>query len=143
MVGVVSTLAFAVLYVLLRGPLGATSANAVALAITAVGNTLANRAFTFGVRGRAGLTRQLSMGAVVYVLTVALATGALAVLHALQPDPSRALEVTVLVAASTCATVTRYVALRTWVFAHRPQRRALDAPPLAVAAPPVDSAPLV
>ena len=142
LVGVASTLAFAVLYVLLRGPLGATSANAIALAITAVGNTLANRAFTFGVRGRAGLERQLSMGFVVYVITVALATGALAVLHALQPDPSRALEVTVLVAASTCATVTRYVALRMWVFAHRPQRQALETPPLAVVPPTADSAPL-
>ena len=142
LVGIASTLAFAVLYVLLRGPLGATSANAIALAITAVGNTLANRAFTFGVRGRAGLERQLSMGFVVYVITVALATGALAVLHTLQPDPSRALEVTVLVAASTCATVTRYVALRMWVFAHRPQRQALETPPLAVVPPTADSAPL-
>jgi len=143
LVGIASTLAFAALYVLLRGPLGATGANAIALAITAVGNTLANRAFTFGVRGRAGLERQLSMGFVVYVITVALATGALTVLHALQPDPSRALEVTVLVAASTCATVTRYVALRMWVFAHRPQPQALETPPLAIVPPAADSTPLV
>ena len=56
------------------------------------------------------------MGAVVFVLTLALTSGALAVLHGLDAAPSRALELAVLVVASTAATVTRYVALRTWVF---------------------------
>jgi putative flippase GtrA len=116
-IGVASTLAYALLYVLLRGPLGAGAANAVALAITAVANTQANRALTFGVRGRVGLLRQHAMGAVVFVLTLGLTSGALAVLHGLDPRPGTALEVTVLVAAGICATVTRYVALRTWVFA--------------------------
>ncbi|HVP03104.1 MAG TPA: bifunctional glycosyltransferase family 2/GtrA family protein [Solirubrobacteraceae bacterium] len=139
-VGVLSTLAFAALYVFLRDPLGPASANATALAITAVANTLANRAFSFRVRGRAGLARQLTMGFVVYVLTVALATGALAVLHALQPSPSRALEVAVLVAASTCATVTRYVALRMWIFAHAGPRRELERAPLELAAGATDGA---
>ena len=46
-------------------------ANALALAITAVGNTAANRRLTFGMRGRAGLVRQHALGAVVYVLTLA------------------------------------------------------------------------
>src|SRR6185369_14551183 len=58
-------------------------------------------------------------GAVVFVLTLALTTGALAVLHGLDEAPARWLELTVLVAASLVATVTRYVALRTWVFTHR------------------------
>jgi putative flippase GtrA len=116
-IGVASTLAYALLYVLLRGPLGAGAANAAALAITAVANTQANRALTFGVRGRVGLLRQHAMGAVVFVLTLGLTSGALAVLHGLDPRPGTALEVTVLVAAGICATVTRYVALRTWVFA--------------------------
>ncbi|MEA2307373.1 MAG: hypothetical protein QOH43_4653 [Solirubrobacteraceae bacterium] len=118
-IGVASTLAYALLYVLLRGPLGAGAANAAALAITAVANTQANRALTFGVRGRVGLLRQHAMGAVVFVLTLGLTSGALAVLHGLDPRPGTAVEVTVLVAAGICATVTRYVALRTWVFARR------------------------
>jgi glycosyltransferase involved in cell wall biosynthesis len=116
-VGVASTLSYALLFLLLRGVLGAGGANALALAITAVGNTAANRRLTFGVRGRAGLLRQHAMGAVVYVLTLGLTSGALAVLHGLVARPDRWLELTVLVAASTVATVTRYVALRTWVFA--------------------------
>ena len=53
-VGVLSTLAYALLFLLLRPALGADGANASALALTAVGNTAANRRFTFGVRGRGG-----------------------------------------------------------------------------------------
>jgi hypothetical protein len=61
-VGVLSTLAYALLYVLLRAPLGADAANALALATTALGNTAANRRVTFGVRGRAGPLRQHASG---------------------------------------------------------------------------------
>ena len=50
-IGVVSTLAYAVLYALLRGAVAAPAANAIALVVTAVGNTAANRRLTFGVRG--------------------------------------------------------------------------------------------
>src|SRR4051794_25572095 len=61
-VGVVSTLAFALLYVALQPLLGAVAANAVALALTAVGNTAANRRLTFRVRGRDGLVRHHARG---------------------------------------------------------------------------------
>jgi putative flippase GtrA len=118
-VGAASTLAYAALFLLLRGPLGAGGANAAALAITAVGNTAANRWLTFGLRGRTGLLRQHAQGAVVFVLTLALTAGALGVLHAIDPTPARWVELAVLVAASTAATVTRFVALRSWVFARR------------------------
>jgi glycosyltransferase involved in cell wall biosynthesis len=116
-IGVVSTLAYAILYMLLRGPLGAGAANALALALTAVANTQANRRFTFRIRGRAGLLRQHAAGGFVYLLALGLTAGALDVLRGLDRHPSRLLEVAVLVGASTVATVTRYVALRTWVFA--------------------------
>jgi glycosyltransferase involved in cell wall biosynthesis len=125
-VGVCSTVAYALLFLLLRGPLSAGGANALALALTAVGNTHANRHLTFGLRGRAGLLRQHAMGAVVYILTLGLTSGALAVLHALDRAPSRTLELSVLLVATLCATVTRYVALRTWVFSRR--RHALVMP---------------
>jgi putative flippase GtrA len=118
-VGVASTSAYAVLYLALRGSLGASGANAVALALTAVANTADNRRVTFHVRGRAGLLRQHALGAVVFFLTLGLTTGALGVLHGLAAHPPRELELAVLIAASAAATVTRYVALRTWVFARR------------------------
>jgi putative flippase GtrA len=117
LVGMCSTLAYGLLFVALRGPVGVGLANALALAMTAIGNTQANRRLTFGLRGRAGLIRQHVMGALVYVLTLGLTVGALGALHALDASPSRLLELTVLLVASASATVTRYVALRTWVFA--------------------------
>ena len=130
-IGVLSTLSYALLYLLLRSPLGAGAANALVLGVTAVGNTAANRRFTFGVRGRAGLLRQSVLGTGVYMLTLALTSGALVVLRGVDPDPARAIELTVLIFASTAATVTRFVALKAWVFARpsglmRPDRPALE-----------------
>jgi putative flippase GtrA len=116
---VASTLAYAALFLALRGWLGAGAANALALAITAVANTQANRHFTFRIRGRAGLMRQQAAGALVYVVALGLTDGALGVLARVDPHHSRALEVAVLVTASAFATVSRYFALRSWVFARR------------------------
>lgn len=127
-VGVLSTIAYALLFLALRtgGGLGAGVANAVALAVTAVANTAANRRLTFGVMGRAGLLSQHAAGALVYAITLALTAGALGVLHGVAPDASHAVELTVLVAASLVATVTRYVALKTWVFARATRPRLPD-----------------
>ncbi|HEY0631176.1 MAG TPA: glycosyltransferase, partial [Thermoleophilaceae bacterium] len=115
-VGIASTLAYAVLYLLLRATLPAGAANALALAVTAVANTAANRRLTFGVRGRPSLVRHHVLGAIVFFITLGLTSGTLAVLHALDPHPGRLLEAAVLVVASACATVTRYVGLSSWVF---------------------------
>jgi glycosyltransferase involved in cell wall biosynthesis len=118
-IGACSTIAYAILYLLLRGPLGPGGANALALALTAVANTQANRHYTFGVRGRPELLRQHAAGALVYLLALALSGGALDVLRRLDPHPGVLLEVVVLVAASTAATITRYCALKAWVFGRR------------------------
>ena len=118
-VGLASTLAHALLFLALRGMLGAAGANAVALTATAVGNTAANRRFTFRIRGRAGLLRHHVRGALIFLLTLALTNGALLVLHGIEPEPPRAVELAVLIAANLTATVTRFVAMRTWVFAQR------------------------
>jgi putative flippase GtrA len=125
-IGVLSTVAYALIYLLARGALGPGLANALALAVTAVANTAANRLITFGVRGRRGLLRQFAMGSFVYALTLGLTTGALAVLHGIEAAPSPYVEVAVLVVAGAAATVTRYVALRSWVFA-RARRHPLPA----------------
>jgi glycosyltransferase involved in cell wall biosynthesis len=122
-IGVASTIAYALLFLLLSRPLGAIGANAAALAITAVGNTAANRRLTFRVRGRTHLVRHHLRGAVVFILTLALTNGALAVLHGVDTTPARWVELAVLVAAGLVATVTRYIALKTWVFARHGRRR--------------------
>jgi glycosyltransferase involved in cell wall biosynthesis len=111
-IGVVSTIAYALLFVAMRGPLGAGLANVMALAVTAVANTQANRRFTFGLRGRERLLRQHAAGALVYLLTVALTSVAL-LFHA---------GVLILVAASVTATVTRYLGLRFRVFTQQTLR---------------------
>jgi putative flippase GtrA len=127
-VGVLSTIAYALLYLLLHGPLAAGGANALALAITAVANTAANRRLTFGVRGREGLMRHHGRGAFVYALTLGLTTLALASLHRIDATPPRAVELAVLLAAGAAATVTRYIALRTWVFAAGHRRAHAESP---------------
>ncbi len=129
-IGVLSTVAYALLYLLLRNLLGPDGANATALALTAVANTQANRYFTFRLRGRDGLLRQHAAGGLVYLLALGMTAGALDLLIALNPHPARAVEVAVLVSASLLAMITRYVALKTWVFAHgghRPGEAAVTA----------------
>jgi putative flippase GtrA len=134
-VGIASTIAYALLFLLLReGGIAAGVANAIALAVTAVANTAANRRLTFGVMGRAGLVKQHAAGAVIYAITLGLTAGALGVLHGVAPGASHAVELAVLVAASLVATATRYVALKTWVFAStRRARGAVEPARLAVA----------
>ena len=115
-VGVASTLAYALLFLALSGPLGSTAANLLALAITAVGNTAVNRRVTFDVRGREGLLGQHAAGLLVFGVAVCLTNAALAVMHGLDARASQLVEVTVLIAANLAATVMRYLALRSWVF---------------------------
>jgi putative flippase GtrA len=120
-IGAASTLAYALLFLLLAGPLGSAVASAGALAFTAIANTAANRRLTFGIRGREGLARQHAAGFLVFVLALALTNGALTVLHDLDRHAPRLLEAAVLVLATLAATVTRYVALSSWVFRRRPR----------------------
>ncbi|WFE29700.1 bifunctional glycosyltransferase family 2/GtrA family protein [Solwaraspora sp. WMMD791] len=115
-VGVASTLAYVVIFAALRAGLPAQSANLLALLITAVGNTAANRRFTFGVSGRGSVGRHHLQGLAVFVFGLALTSGSLAVLDAAAPAAGRAVEVAVLVAANLAATVARFLLLRGWVF---------------------------
>ena len=120
-IGVLSTLAYALLFLVLAGAVGSAGASAIALALTAIGNTAANRRLTFGIRGREGLARQQAAGFLVFVVALGLTNGALSVLHDLDAHPPRLLEAAVLVLATLAATVMRYVGLSSWVF--RPARR--------------------
>jgi glycosyltransferase involved in cell wall biosynthesis len=117
-VGVLSTIAYAALYLLLHGTLGAAAANAVALAITAVANTAANRRVTFGVRG-SGAGRHQLQGLLVFALGLALTSGSLWLLGLVSGSPPRAVEIVVLVLANLLATALRFVLMREWVFARK------------------------
>lgn len=118
LVGIVSTISYALLFLLMRGSIGAVAANAAALAITAIGNTAANRSFTFGVYGRHRIVRQYAAAIGVFALTLALTNGALWVLHAANTEASHAVELAVLTVANVGATLTRYVAMRFHIFSH-------------------------
>ncbi len=115
-IGIASTLAYVAIYLLLRGSVGAQMANAIALVVTAVANTAANRRVTFGVRGRAGWLRHQLQGFGVFVVALALTSGSLVALHLVSAAPPRAVEVTVLVIANAAATLIRFLLLRGWVF---------------------------
>ncbi len=134
-VGAVSTIAYLVLYVLLREGLPAQAANAVALVTTAVVNTAANRRLTFGVRGRTNAGRHQVQGLVVFAAGLALTSAALAALAAAVTSPPRVAEVSVLVVANLLATMLRFVLYRHWVFRHAVVRRAAQGPP-AIPPPP-------
>ena len=115
-IGVLSTAAYALAYLLLSPALGPQIANFVALLITAIGNTAANRRFTFGVQGRARLMTHHIQGLLVFGLAWALTSGSLAVLHALSPTVSTRRELVVLTLANLLATALRFLVLRLWVF---------------------------
>ena len=110
-VGLASTAAYALLYLLLRPPAGPFTANALALLLTAVANTAANRRLTFGVRGRSGVLGDHVVGLLAFAAGLALTSGALAALHAFG-DPSRGTELVVLMTANALATLLRFVVLK-------------------------------
>jgi putative flippase GtrA len=115
-IGVTSTLAYLALFMLMQGVIGAQAANLVALLVTAIANTAANRRFTFGVTGGAKVARHHVEGLIVFGIALAITSGALAGLHAFVEQPHRLVEVSVLVAANLLATAVRFVLLRGWVF---------------------------
>ncbi|OZB49373.1 MAG: hypothetical protein B7X40_05400 [Cellulomonas sp. 14-74-6] len=119
-VGAGSTLVYALLYLVLAPLLGAQAANVLALLITAVANTAANRTFTFGVRGPARAVRHQGQGLIVFALAWALTAGSLTGLHLLVPGAGRTAELVVLTVANLVATVLRFVLLRGWVFRAAP-----------------------
>ncbi len=110
-VGVASTAAYFVLYLLLR-PFGAQAANLAALLITAVANTAANRRFTFGISGTSGALKHHLGGLAAFGLALGLTSGSLWLLATYAPTAGRWLELTVLVVANAAATLLRFLSLR-------------------------------
>ncbi|GAA3955816.1 bifunctional glycosyltransferase family 2/GtrA family protein [Actinomadura viridis] len=127
-VGIFSTLAQLVLFVLLRLVMGPLWANALSLVITTVGNTAANRRFTFGVTGPERAFRQHLEGGLAFLLGLGLSTGGLALLHAVTPGASRAVEAAALVSANAVATLVRFLLMRAWIFHPRRLGRRPEGP---------------
>jgi putative flippase GtrA len=113
-IGVASTIAYLVLFLLLRLAMPAQAANVVSLLVTAVANTAANRRLTFGVSGRANAARHQVKGLITFGVGLALTSGSLAMLGPARA--SRLAEVSVLIGANLAATVIRFLLYRHWVF---------------------------
>ena len=118
-IGVLSTAAYLFVYLATRSLIDAQPANALALLITAVGNTAANRRWTFGVRGSSRAFRHQLQGLAVFAAALAMTSVSLAILRDVAPHAGRFVEVTVLVVANLAATVLRFTVLRVWVFRAR------------------------
>ncbi|WP_190082881.1 bifunctional glycosyltransferase family 2/GtrA family protein [Streptomyces longisporoflavus] len=125
-VGALSTLFYLLLYSGFRTFSGSQVANALALLVSAVANTAANRRLTFGVRGRDRAMRHQAQGLVVFAIGLVLTSGSLAALDAASGNASHGTELAVLIAANLAATVLRFLLLRAWVF---PERRSDAMPP--------------
>lgn len=111
-VGLLSTVAYLVLYLLLRSVIDAQAANLAALLATAIANTAANRRMTFGVRGSEKLITHHAGGLIAFGIGLGLTSGSLWLLHHSVTTPGRSAEVAVLVIANAISTVVRFLALR-------------------------------
>ena len=120
-IGVVSTLAYVALYSFLRPFMDAAAANIVALVATAIGNTAANRRFTFAVRGRAGMARDQLAGLVALGAALVLTSASIAALGFVAPSAPHVIEVVILVAANAAATLVRFLVLRIALDRGRPR----------------------
>jgi putative flippase GtrA len=115
-IGVLCTLAFAILYALLRSAgLAPLAANAIALAATMGANFAANRHLTFQAAHEPWLPQLLSY-AVAYALGVAASSAVLLALEAALGHPDGLLDTALAVVAGLAATAVRFVLMRGWVF---------------------------
>ncbi|WP_432832084.1 glycosyltransferase [Dactylosporangium sp. CA-092794] len=115
-IGVFSTIAFLMLYAMLRPFGGPQTANFIALLTTAIANTALNRRLTFAIRGRDGALRHQAQGLLLFGLGLGLNAAALAALNAAAPQHGHPAELAVLLAANAVTTLLRFVLMRAWVF---------------------------
>ncbi len=111
-VGAFCTLAYALLYVWFKAPLGAHGANVAALVTTAIANTALNRRLTFKVSSRRGLIRDHIGGLVAFGVAMVVTSGSLWLLHRYAPGAPTWIDVTVLTLANLLATLFRFLTLR-------------------------------
>lgn len=114
-IGVVCTVAFALLYSWFRTITGPIPANVAALSITMVFNFAANRWFTFGAVDGSLLADAAGYG-VSYLIGMAASSAALWASLTVVREPSALVETVIAVGSGAAATVTRFVLLSAWVF---------------------------
>ncbi|GCB47169.1 glycosyl transferase [Streptomyces sp. NL15-2K] len=129
-IGVCCTLAYLLLYLLLRQLTPPLAANALALLVTAVANTAANRRWTFGLTGPRDALRHQVEGGLAFVIGLVLSTATLALVRSAVPHASRSAELLALVGANVLASAARFLLMRVWVFNPRRTDRQLHGTPV-------------
>ena len=114
-VGVLSTLAYLIIFLLLRDPLGTFGANLVAATVTAVGNTAAHVTFTFRANGRGQTRRAVIAGVLSFAIGIGLTSATLAFTYLAGKTSSLAEGVAILVGMVTASCI-RFVLLREWAY---------------------------
>lgn len=116
-VGALSTVLHLGLFAaLVRGGAASQLANAIALVLATIVNTGLNRAWTFGVTGRRNLVTHHGQALVIFGITYAATTVALAVLSAVAPDAGALVQTLVVAVANVLSTAVRFLAMRRWIF---------------------------
>jgi putative flippase GtrA len=113
-IGAASTLAYVLIFLFCRGFMDPQLANFLALLITAIANTGANRRFTFGIQG-GNPVRHHFEGLIVFGIGLALTSGSLTLVHS-TTTPDRWGELLTVVGANLAATAVRFLLFRLWVF---------------------------
>jgi putative flippase GtrA len=125
-VGLVTTaLHLGLFAALVRGGAGSQLANGVALIIATLANTGLNRAWTFGISGRRRLAIHHGQALVIFAITYAATTMALALLANVAPNASTLVQTAVVLVANVLSTGARFVAMRSWIFS---DHRAVEVP---------------
>ncbi len=91
-------------------------ANGLALVVATVFNTAANRAWTFGVTGRERMVSHHGQALVIFAITYAATTLALAVLGRVAPESGTAVQTAVIAIANVLSTAVRFLAMKRWIF---------------------------
>ena len=119
-IGVVSTVAYVILFLALQGSLGRYGANAVALTLCTAANTFAHA--RLAGRGARPSRRDAWVGGLTVLVTIlGLTSAALALADVVAPS-SRPAEVLALVLATAAAAFVRFVVVHAWSFRHHRQR---------------------
>ena len=116
-VGVLSTaLHLGLFAAAVRGGAPSQLANGVALVVATIFNTALNRAWTFGVSGRRRLVAHHGQALVIFAITYAATTVALAVLGTVAPSAGTLVQTLVVAVANLLSTAARFLAMRRWIF---------------------------
>ncbi len=126
-VGILSLVAYALLFLTFHSIAGVLTANVVALLIAGGLNTEVNRRLTFGQRRRPGGGRQHLRSFGMFVAAAAITTASLSWLDHLNPAAGPLTDLAFLTAVNILITVARFPPLRQWVF-RSPTAAILDTP---------------